>query len=358
MSRIHVMTVLGSGEGGGTQLALEVVRRLGPARFALTVIAPESAAVAEVCQRAGARYYAAPILRRRVGSAVPRLLRARLLADRPDLVHAHGTRAGWFTYQALTGPLRALPWIYSEHLYSFHKRRGPARAPWLLLERALCRRASLVTTSCAANAKYALAAHWLAAAKLPMTHYGIALDAIRAQAADPVERRALGVPEDALIIGTVARLIAQKGLRYLFAALPQVLSQVPQAHVVVVGDGPLRPALEAQCAALGIAERVHFLGAHAEPWRLLAASDVIALPSLFEGLPLTALEALAAERPVVATDLGGTAEVVIPGRTGLLVPPRDAPALAAALVRLGTQPDERARMRREAAAVVAPYDLP
>jgi glycosyltransferase involved in cell wall biosynthesis len=248
--------------------------------------------------------------------------------------------------------------IYSEHLFACDARRGLARLPWLLLERALCRRATAVTTSCKANARRALANHWLPAANLRLTHYGIDLAAIRAQAAQPTTRAALGVPEDAPLVGTVGRLIPQKGLRFLFAAIPTLLQSAPAAHVLVVGDGELRGALEAQCRALGIAERVHFLGASDQPWRLLAACDVIALPSLFEGLPLTTLEALAAERPVVAADVGGTAEVIIPGRTGLLVPPRDVAALAKALARLLAQPDEDARMQREAAAVVAPYDLP
>jgi glycosyltransferase involved in cell wall biosynthesis len=358
MSHLQVLHVVGNNEGGGTAIAVNVAGRLDPARFTASLAGPQSPALAATCQRLGVRFVPLPTGRQRLGSATPAALRAHLLRERPALVHAHGTRAAWYAARALGTPLTATPLLYSEHLFSFDARRGPARLPWRLLERALCRRADAVTTSCAVNARRALAAQWLPTTRLPLTHYGIDLAAIRAQAAQALTRAELDVPASAPLVGAVGRLIPQKGLRYLFAAMPRLLHSAPAAHLLVVGDGALRAELEAQCAALDIAARVRFLGASDQPWRLLTACDVIALPSLFEGLPLTALEALAAERPVVATDVGGTAEVIIPGRTGRLVPPRDAAALADALARLLAQPEERARMSGEAASVVAPYDLP
>jgi glycosyltransferase involved in cell wall biosynthesis len=357
MSRLHVVHVAGNSEGGGTAIAINTAARLDPARFTAALAAPHSTALSATCQRLGVRFLPLPATRQRIGGGTAATLRSHLLAERPALVHAHGTRAAWNASRVLTGPLASMPLIYSEHLFSCDARRGPARLPWLLLERTLCRRATAVTTSCTTNARRALAAHWLPVERLRLTHYGIALDDIRAQLTHPAVRTELGVPDGVPLIGTVGRLIPQKGLRYLMTAVPRLLERVPEVHLLVVGDGELHGALEAQCARLGVAKRVHFLGATDQPWRQLALCDVIALPSLFEGLPLTALEALAAERPVVATRVGGTAEVIISGRTGLLVPPRNVAALVEALATLCSRPDLRARMSREAAAVVAPYDL-
>jgi glycosyltransferase involved in cell wall biosynthesis len=357
MNSIHVLHVVGNSQGGGTSIAVNIAGRLDPARFTAALAAPASTSLAAVCQRAGVRFLPLPVTSRRIAGGTPAALRDHLMRERPALVHAHGTRAAWNAAHALRAPLASTPLIYSEHLFSFDARRGLPRVPWLVLERALCGRATAVTTSCATNATHALRARWLPSERLRLTHYGIDLVAIRAQVAQPAARSAIGVPASAPLVGTVGRLIPQKGLRYLLAATPLVLSSAPDAHVLVVGDGMLRDALTSQCAALGIKERVHFYGASEAPWHLLAACDVIALPSLYEGLPLTALEAVAAGKPVVATDVGGTAEVIIDGRTGLLVPPRDVGALARALVQLLSRPEERARMSHEAAAVVAPYDL-
>ena len=137
----------------------------------------------------------------------------------------------------------------------------------------------------------------------------------------PIERT--GRP----IVLTVARLDEQKGHRYLLEAA----AQVPEAQFVLAGDGPLRASLEAQARSLGVEERVKFLGYRSDIADLLADCDVFVLPSLYEGLPLSILEAMSAARPVIATHIGGTDEAVIAGETGLLVPPANSAALAAAI---------------------------
>jgi glycosyltransferase involved in cell wall biosynthesis len=137
----------------------------------------------------------------------------------------------------------------------------------------------------------------------------------------PIERA--GRP----IILTVARLDEQKGHRYLLEAA----AQVPEAQFVLAGDGPLRTSLEAQAHSLGVEERVKFLGYRSDIADLLADCDVFVLPSLYEGLPLSILEAMSAGKPVIATHIGGTDEAVIAGETGLLVPPANPTALAVAI---------------------------
>jgi glycosyltransferase involved in cell wall biosynthesis len=129
------------------------------------------------------------------------------------------------------------------------------------------------------------------------------------------------------VVLTVARLDEQKGHHYLLDAA----AQVPEAQFVLAGDGPLRASLEAQARSLGVEERVKFLGYRNDIADLLADCDVFVLPSLYEGLPLSILEAMSAGKPVIATHIGGTDEAVIAGETGLLVPPANPTALAAAI---------------------------
>jgi glycosyltransferase involved in cell wall biosynthesis len=148
---------------------------------------------------------------------------------------------------------------------------------------------------------------------------------------------------DGPIVLSAARLHEQKGLRYLLDAVPHV----PGARFVLAGEGPERESLEAQSEGQGISSRVSFLGARSDVPALLEGCDVFVLPSLYEGLPLSVLEAMAAGKPVVATRIGGTDEAVVDGETGLLVPPRDSRALAAALTTLLADP-ARARAMGEA----------
>ena len=143
-------------------------------------------------------------------------------------------------------------------------------------------------------------------------------------------RSTLAGPTSRPIVLNVGRLVGQKGQLHLLEAA----ALIPAAQFVFAGDGPDRDVLQAKALELGLDERVTFLGQRADIADLLSACDVFVLPSLFEGLPLSILEAMAAAKPVVATSVGGNPEVIADGETGLLVPPADPAALAAALRRV------------------------
>jgi glycosyltransferase involved in cell wall biosynthesis len=130
---------------------------------------------------------------------------------------------------------------------------------------------------------------------------------------------------------TVGRLTVMKGQRYLIDSLPALRDAFPDLAVLMVGDGHLRDGLASRASARGVADTVRFLGHRSDARLLLDAADLFVLPSLHEGMPLAAMEAMDAGLPVVGTDVIGTAEVVADGQTGLLVKPRDVDALAAAL---------------------------
>jgi glycosyltransferase involved in cell wall biosynthesis len=169
-----------------------------------------------------------------------------------------------------------------------------------------------------------------------------------------VDRAALraefGWPGDAPLVLFAGRLAPQKGVEDLVAAIDLVQYNAPELRVLIVGDGPLRSQLEATAAAFRLGGMVRFTGHRDDVPRLLAAADLLVLPSLYEGLPNIVLEAMRFARPVVATAAPGTTEVVVDGRTGLLVPLRDPPALAQAIRTLVHDPD-RARRLGEAGRV-------
>jgi glycosyltransferase involved in cell wall biosynthesis len=144
------------------------------------------------------------------------------------------------------------------------------------------------------------------------------------------------IDADAPIVGVVARLEAEKGHRTLLDAWPLVLAAVPNAWLLIVGEGSERDSLEAQADILGISGRVVFTGRREDVPAVTAALDISVLPSYREAQGLSVLEAMALSRPVVASAVGGIPEMIEDGVTGLLVPPHDCDALAAAIVRLLT----------------------
>ncbi len=161
-------------------------------------------------------------------------------------------------------------------------------------------------------------------------------------------RERVGIPGDARVVIVVAKLMEQKGHVFLLRALPPILERYPDLHVLLVGDGPLRSSLTASIAELRDAARVHLVGNRRDVSDLLAASDLFVLPSLWEGLPMALLEAMASGLPPVVSRVSGAAEVVVDGESGLLVPAADVERLCAAIGVLLEDPDRARRVGRAA----------
>ena len=159
-------------------------------------------------------------------------------------------------------------------------------------------------------------------------------------------RDSLGVPAGALVVGTVANLRVTKGYPDLLHAARTVLDALECVHFVSVGRGPLEPELRAMHAQLGLGDRFQLLGHRPDAVRVMSAFDVFCLPSHYEGLPVALMEAVALGLPVVATRVGGLAELVTDGREAVLVPPRRPEQLAEALLALLRDPSRRAEMSR------------
>lgn len=284
-------------------------------------------------EAAGARVARIPGLGRTPAPGALRRLVGALRALDPALVHVNATDQG----DGLTGILAARamrrPLLVTVHLAL----DGRARHLQALSGRALRGADAVIAVS------DAVAAHLAMLGVQPT----VVRNGVPVPATDPDARRTLGLAADALVVGGIGRLSEQKGWDVLCRATPVLRAQHPGAVVAIVGDGPLRPQLE----ALAREHDVRLLGPHASAASLLGAFDLLAAPSRFEGLALVAMEALHAGVPVVASDVAGLREVV--GEAGVLVAPEDPQALGGALAALagdpGTRADLAARGRARAA---------
>jgi len=196
-----------------------------------------------------------------------------------------------------------------------------------------------------ANRRYLIEEKKLPARKVVVIHNGCDVQRFDVRNVDTRALRAsLGfAPGDPMLV-VVGRLEPQKGHRILLDALPVVQREFPSVRLVCVGEGSLRDTLEHRARTLGLGESVRFVGQQADIPAWLALADVVVLPSFYEGLPLAAIEALAAGRAMVATDVDGTPEIVVAEETGLLVPPGDPGSLAVAISRLLREPELRLQL--------------
>ncbi|MDR7544443.1 MAG: glycosyltransferase family 4 protein [Armatimonadota bacterium] len=270
----------------------------------------------------------------------------RLMRDgRFDVVHTHTTKAGLLGRVAAR--LAGVPVvIHTPHGHAFHGYLSPlASGALVALERVLARWTDRIVCLTEAEREDYLSRGVGDPTRLAVVHSGVALERFTGppRALSPL-REALGIPEGCPVVGCVARLVPVKGVDVLLEAFAGVRSVVPHARLVVVGDGPDRAALEAQARTLHLDGCVTFAGLRRDVPDLMRLFDVVAVPSRNEGMGKVAVEAMAAGRPVVASAVSGLRDVVRDGQTGLLVPPGDPRALAAALTRLLADPALRARM--------------
>ena len=176
------------------------------------------------------------------------------------------------------------------------------------------------------------------------------IDLLRFQPSDrqASARRSLGLAEAGFLVALVGRLSQEKGHEYLISAIAGLVDAGIDAHAVFAGDGQLREALVEKALTSGVAGRIHMPGNIADAAVVYHASDVVALPSFKEGLPLTVLEAGACARPVIATDVGEIIRIIVDRKTGIIIPTGDAKALTDALAFLARKPEERESMGRAA----------
>lgn len=293
--------------------APEVVERVGAARDGITV-----ETLPKVRNKADLR-------------AIVRHLRlVRRL--RPDVLHANLDHQWGGQYGILAGLLSRTPVVAMVHAVWPH----PDRLQRALIH-ALAKRVDTYVAVSAFVARSTELLLGLAAGEVRVIYNGV-------PPAPPLASRRESVRP---VVGAVGRLSFEKGIDTLVRAV----EAVPDCDVVIVGDGPDRPELEALSASLGVADRVTFAGWVDPPWTSHWTFDLLAMPSHYEGFPLVLLEAMQAGIPVVASAVGGIPEMIVDGHDGVLVPPQDPHALAAALKNLLDDTEGRQAMATRARSV-------
>jgi len=249
------------------------------------------------------------------------------------LIHTHLIHAD--LYGTLAARLAGVPVVVStKHGYN------PWRAKWFYayLDRLASLFQNRIITISDALASWLVEVEGLRREKLSTIHYALDVDSFSSSTtADPPLK--VSPP----VIGTIGRLIHQKGVHVLLQAFAMCAKRHPTISLLVVGDGPERSNLENLTEQLGLVDRVHFLGYRSDVPGILSYVDIFALPSFGEGFGLVLLEAMASSKPVVATDVMSIPEIVQEGKTGLLVPAQDVSALAQALETLIGNPELRDR---------------
>lgn len=329
---MRIAHLLGSGEVAGGQLvALALARAARDAGHDVVFVVP---AAGDFTERAEAESF--PVRVVPLGSALDpgslARLRRLLRAERVDVLHTH-THFSLNVLGRVAGRLAGAEVVAHMHIANVFRAGRIARAAQVALDVATARLCAAIVAVSEAT-RDALVEQGYPAARVVVVHNGI-------EAPDAQPARPEGVPADAALLLLVGRLAAVKGQRQLIEALARL--RRTDAVVLLAGKdiergGAYCRELEFRAAELGVDDRVVFLGYRNDVPALLAAADVLVLPSQVEGLPLVVLEAMAAARPVVATAVGGTPELVFDGETGLLVPAGDVTALTAALDELLADP--------------------
>ncbi len=346
MKPLRVLHLVASSRGGGAAHVRDLALGLDRARFAAHVAMPEDGGTVrrETFEAEHIPFHAVDIA---AGFSLHAVQHIRQLIGEVDLLHAHGARAALFGRLAAASLGRRRPRVvYTLHGFAAPYYPLPRRTLLLAVERILAPVTDLFVAVCQAEREAYLAAGHAPSGRVRVVRNGIDVDHFRTPAVDRApQRAALGVPAEAILITTICRLFKPRDFDTLLRAFRLTADHHPMAHLLVVGDGPLRPQVGREVATLSLTGRVTLAGWQEDLPSLYAATDIFTLTTWgWEGLPLTVLEAMAAARPVVATRAGGIPEAVLDGQTGLLVERRDALGLAAALKRLADDPTLRQQM--------------
>ena len=269
-----------------------------------------------------------------------------------DVIHAH-----WIVPNGVSGALIS-NWTHRRLFISLHGSDVylATRQAWLGRIAGWAFRQASGITACSPDLVEGAVRVGADRQRIKLMPWGASPEVFAVQSDDGKLRKHLGIPDDALVILGLGRLVAKKGFAQLLQAAPRVLAAYPNIWFVIAGDGPERARLETLASELGISERVIFPGAvyWTEVADYLRMCSIFIVPSIrdasgnLDGLPTTVLEAMAAGRPVIATSIGGIPLVVENDVNGLIVPEADPAALAEAISRLASQSKQRIAMGLEA----------
>ena len=269
----------------------------------------------------------------------------RVIRDiRPHIVHAHDPHAVAVAGLALAmkPPNPAPPLVASRRVDFRFRPNAFSKWKYRQVDRFICASEAI---------RDMVIADGMPPDQVVTVHEGIDLEHVAAAPAAGIHAE-FWLPHGAPVVGNVAALVPHKGQKHLIDAFALVVRDLPDARLIIAGEGELRPALERQIREHRLEKHVVLAGFRPDVLSLMKGFDLFALSSVTEGLGTSVLDAMACERAVVATAAGGVPEIVRDEETGVLVPPRDAPAMARAIVRLLRDPDLRRRFGRAGLAHV------
>jgi glycosyltransferase involved in cell wall biosynthesis len=280
-------------------------------------------------------------------------LRKVLESKRADLVHLHGY--GATTFGRMCARTLEIPAILHEHA-------NHGDTPWFqkVADRLLAPYTDIAIAVSESTAEFTTRARLMPPERTKVVYLGAPLDEFarpRSAAEIGQARAALGIADETMAVGTVTRLMPSKGNQYLVDAAAALLAKYHRMRVFIVGEGELQAELEAQARALALGDRLVFAGFQRDVSAVLSALDIVVFPSLWEGTPLTAFEALASGKPIVATDADGLLDILTDRHDALIVPKANAAALTRAVDELVDQPALARRLAENARRTGTQYDI-
>ena len=342
-SRIRVMQLLATGTNGGAQESLvNTVLRLDNSRHDVCVVSLSHGSTVKRLERLK---IPVEVIEDEHDDRAAAALAERMITLRTQVIHAHMFRAdvvAVFAADLVEKRTGVRPLVVS----TLHSSRFRSAEDRELLEKLTPRIDWLIAVSDAIVRK--IVAENRDSTAISRIYNGVDLERFDEAPGRDVVRKEFGIPSDAPVVAAIGRLEPEKGHPTLIEAWPLVHHHFPQARLLIAGEGSERDRLEGLAAAHLRSElccdSVAFLGRRDDIPAVLAAADVVAMPSYREAQGIAILEALAAERPVVASNVGGIPEMITDGETGTLVPSHDPSALAAAIIALFTHPDRAAKL--------------
>ncbi|PUZ20296.1 Glycosyltransferase involved in cell wall bisynthesis [Chitinophaga costaii] len=330
-TKIKVLQAIRQGLiGGGESHVLGLVEQLDKLRFEPIVLSFSDGQMIRQLERMGIHHYVIPS-----GKAfdlrTARQVKALLRQEQIDLVHAHGSRAA----SNLLLPARSLkiPMLYTIHGWSFHDDQPFLQKTLRVWSEKLLTSRVQRNISVSASNQLTGQQHF-SSFRSVVVNNGINLQKFNDQGTYPDIRPQLGIPAHHTLVGYIARITLQKDPFTLLHAFHEVLQHTQDITLLVVGEGDLRDRTVALASELGIAGNIVFQDFREDVPAILQATDIYCLPSLWEGLPIGLLEAMATRNAVIVTDVDGSREIIKDRQNGLMIPVQHKMALAAAILEL------------------------
>jgi glycosyltransferase involved in cell wall biosynthesis len=356
----HVITKLEL--GGAQKVTLMMLERLPRDRYELGLVTgPEGLLVEQANRIPSLSHFWIPNFVREVRPVQDLLALFQLWRvfrrERPNIVHTHTAKAG--ILGRLAARLAGVPIIFhTYHGFGFNDfQRRIVRSFYIWLERITGKVTTQTVVVSYATGKQAEASRIVRKGNWMLCRAAIPLDEFMQQGPRRTKLREWNIPENKVIVGMVACFKPQKSPVDFIDVAARVLKETDRAHFVMVGDGELRPAIEARIRELDITTQVTLLGWQQDMPEVYRNIDIVMLTSLWEGLPCVFFEAMASELPIVATDVDGARDAIIDGGNGFLHPPRDIEGMAHSVLKLVQDPALRETMGRQGKSRVMEFDI-